>query len=105
MVRHHDEDDFDVSEYLDKDNIIDRTVCKRSDIRVRVKTMTIIENLTIANIDLPNSLLLRLPIRGNSVVSVLTGSSGKVSSRHKSEIDKSTIDKIKNLLSNCGSSS
>ena len=45
--------------------------------------MVIIENLPINNVDHPNNSLSYLPIRDNSVVLSLTGSSGKVASRRK----------------------
>ena len=65
--------------------------------------MEIIENLLITNADLPNALLSRLPIRDNSVVSSLTGSIGKVACKYKGGINKTTINKIKHLLNDCGS--
>ena len=74
----------------------------KKDIRVRIKTMTVIENLPVTNANIPEFLLSRLPIRKNSVVSSLTGSSGKVfSGRRKSGRNKSTVDKIKSLLTDC----
>ena len=51
----------------------------KKDIRVRIKTMTVIENLPITNTDNHESLLSCLSNRDISVVSSLTGSSGKVS--------------------------
>ena len=91
MVRHQDEDDFDVS---DDDSMIDRLICERNDVRVRVNTMKIIKNLPITNVDLPNNVLSRLPIKINSVVSSLTDSSGRISVRLKGGRIKSTIDMI-----------
>lgn len=91
MVRHQDEDDFDVS---DDDSMIDRLICERNDVRVRVNTMKITKNLPITNVDLPNNVLSRLPIKINSVVSSLTDSSGKISVRLKGGRIKSTIDMI-----------
>ena len=91
MARHQDEDDFDVS---DDDSMIDRLICERNDVRVRVNTMKIIKNLPITNVDLPNNVLSRLPIKINSVVSSLTDSSGKISVRLKGGRIKSTIDMI-----------
>ena len=65
---------------------------------------TVIENLPVTNSDLPERLLLRLLIRDSSIVSSLTGSSGKVSGgRRKGGRNKTTVDKIKNLLTDCGS--
>ena len=91
MVRHQDDDDFDVS---DDDSMIDILICERNDVRVRVNTMKIIKNLPITNVDLPNNVLSRLPIKINSVVSSLTDSSGKISVRLKGGRIKSTMDKI-----------
>ena len=51
----------------------------KKDIRVRIKTMTVIENLLVTNANIPEHLLSRLPIRDSSIVSSLTDSSGKVS--------------------------
>ena len=51
----------------------------KKDIQIRIKTMTVIENLPVINVDIHESLLLRLPIRDSYVVSSLTGSSGKIS--------------------------
>ena len=60
--------------------------------------MAVIENLLVANADIPEILLSRLPIRDSSVVSSLTSSSGKVSGvRRKGERKKTTMYKIKNL--------
>ena len=73
-------------------------------VRVRIKTMTVIENLPVTNVDIHESLFSRLPIRDSSVVSLLTGSSGKFSSGwRKGGRNKKTVHKIKNLLSDCGS--
>ena len=66
--------------------------------------MTVIENLPVTNSDLPERLLLRLPIRDSSIVSSLTGSSGKISGgRRKGGRNKTTVDKIKSHLTDCGS--
>ena len=75
MVGHQNEDDFDVSH---EDSIIDRIIYERSDIRVRVETLTIIENLLIMNAYFHNSFLSCLQIRCNFVVPSLTGSSSKL---------------------------
>ena len=64
--------------------------------------MVIIENLPITNTDLPNNILSHLSIRDNSVVSSLTGSNSKVTGRRKVGRNKSSIDKIKILLNDCG---
>ena len=61
---------------------------KKKDIRVRVKTLTIIENLPVTNEGIPKSLLSRLPIRNSSVLSSLTGLSGKIAGRRKSRRNK-----------------
>ena len=100
MASNQDEDNLNVSE--NDDSIIDKLLSERNQVRVRVNTIAIIENLSITNEDLFNNLLSRLPIKDNSVVSSLTGSSGKDTRRHKGGINKSTIDKIKYLFNNCG---
>ena len=66
--------------------------------------MTVIEKLLVTNVDIPEFLLSRLPIRDNSVVSSLIGSSGKVyGGRRKYGQNKTTVDKIKTLLTDFGS--
>ena len=65
--------------------------------------MTVIENLLVANVDTPAILLSRLPIRDSSVVSSLTSLCGMVScGRRKGERNKTTVGKIKNLLTDYG---
>ena len=65
--------------------------------------MTVIKSLPVKHADIPESLLSRLPIRDSSVVSSLTGSSGKVSGgRRKSGVNEMTVDNIKNHLTDCG---
>ena len=67
----------------------------KKDIGVRIKTMTVIENLPITNATIHESLLSRLPIRGSSIVSLLTGLSGKISGGwHNGGRNKTTVDKI-----------
>ena len=62
------------------------------------------ENLPVTNADIYEILLSRLPIRDSSVVSSSTGLNGKVSGgRCKGGQNKLTVDKIKNLLTDCGS--
>ena len=41
-----------IDAYSDGNSIIDRMIYKK-DMRVRVKTMTVIENLLVANTDIP----------------------------------------------------
>ena len=48
---HQDEDNLDV---FNEDSITDRIIFERSDIRVRVNSMSIVENLRITKADLPN---------------------------------------------------
>ena len=61
--------------------------------------MTVIENLPVINVDTPEFLLPRLPIRDSSVVSSLTSLSGKVSGgQSKGGRNKTTVDTIKILL-------
>ena len=96
------DDDFDIDACSDDESILDRMFDDKKDIRVRVKTMTIIKNLHVTNAELSECLLSRIPIRNSSVLSSLTGSSGKVfSGRRKSGQNKSTVDKIKILLTDC----
>jgi len=65
--------------------------------------MTVIENLRLTIADIPECSLLRLPIRDSSVVSSLTSSSGNVSGgRRKGGRNKSTVDNIKSLFTDCG---
>ena len=97
---HQEGDYFDAS---NDDGIIDRIMSERNDVRIRVNTMAIIENLPITNTDLPNNVLSHLLIRYNYVVSSLTGSNSKVVGRRYAGRNKSTIDKIKHLLNDCGS--
>ena len=78
MMNHQDEDDFNLS---DDTSIIDRLICERNEVRVRVNTMEIIKILPITNANLPNKLLSRFPIRYNSVVYTLSGSSCKIAGR------------------------
>ena len=98
MVCRQDIDNFDLS---DDDSTIDKLIYERNDIRVRVDTMAIIENLPITNVDRPNNLLSCLLIRDNYIVLSLIASSGKVVGRHKSGRNKLTIIEIKNLLNDC----
>ena len=91
-----------IDAYSDGNSIIDRMLYNKN-IRVRVKTMTVIENLLVANTDIPEILLSRLQIRDSSVLSSLTGSSGKVTGRRKGGRNKSTVDKNIRLLTDCGS--
>ena len=72
------ENDFDLNACSDDEIIIDRILYKKKN-RTRIKTMTVIENLPVTNVDIHESLLLRLPIRDSYTVSPLTGSSGSVS--------------------------
>ena len=74
----------------------------KKDIRFRVKTMTVIENLPVTNAEFSEWLLSRLQIRDSSVLSSLTGSSGKVSSgRRKGSRNNSIVDRMKVLLTDC----
>ena len=77
---------------------------KKKNIRIRLKTMTVIEKLSVINVYIPKSLLSRLPIREISIVFSLTGSSVKVSGgRRKGGRNKTTVDKIKNHFTDCSS--
>ena len=106
MESQSEDDKFDINACSYDESIIGRMHDNKKDIRVRMKIMTVIENLPITIADIPECFLSRLPIRDSSIVSSLTGLSGKASGgRHKGEINKSTVDKIKNLLTDCGSPS
>ena len=74
------DDDFDIDTYSDDESILNIMLDDKKDIRVRVKIMTIIENLPVTNAEFSECLLSRLLIQDSSVLSSLTGSSGKVSS-------------------------
>ena len=93
--------EFDINACFDDDSILDRTFYIKN-ARVRFKTLTIIENLPFINTYIPEYLLSRLPIRDSSILSSLTSSSGKFVGRRKGGRNKSTVDKIKNLLTDCG---
>ena len=80
-------------------------IYERNDVRVRVNTRAIIKSLTIKHADLPDNLLSRFPIRNNSIVSSLICLSGMVTGKGKGGRNKSTIDKINNLLNDCRSPS
>ena len=97
------DDDFDIDACSDDESILDRMLDDKKDIRVRIRTMTIIENLPVTNAEFSECLLSRLPIRDSSVLSSLTGSSGKVSSgRRKGSRNDSIVDRIKIILTDCG---
>ena len=105
-MENQSEDKFDINACSDDESIIDRMLNDKKDIRVRVKIMTIIENLSVTNAEFSECLLLRIPIRDSFVLSSLTGSSGKVfSGRRKGSRNISIIDKMKILLTDCGSPS
>ena len=70
-------------QYIIQTDEIDKRVCKRNDVIVRVNRMEIIENLPITNANILNDLIFCLRIRDNSGVLFLTGLSGKVTIRLK----------------------
>ena len=57
------EDEFDINVCSNDESIIDRILNDKKDIRVRIKIMTVTENLPVTNADFPEFLLSRLPIR------------------------------------------
>ena len=68
--------------------------------------MTIIENLPVTNAEFSECLLSHLPVRDSSVLSSLTGSSGKENNgRRKGSRNNSIVDRMKILLTDCGSPS
>ena len=100
------DDAFDIDACSDDERILDRMLDEKNDIRVRIRTRTIIEKLPVTNAELSECLLSRIPIRNSSVLSSLTGSSGKVSSgRRKGSRNISIVDRMKILLTDCGSPS
>ena len=104
MKSQNEDDEFDINICSDDESIIDIMLYDKKDIRVRIKTMTVIENLPLIIADIPECLLSCLLIRDSSVVSSSTGLNGKVSGgRCKGGQNKLTVDKIKNLLTDCGS--
>ena len=100
------DDDFDIDACSDDESILDRMLDDKKYIRVRIRIMIIIENLPVTNAEFSEFLLSRLPIRDSSVLSSLTGSSGKVSSgRRKGSRINPIVDRMKILLTHCGSPS
>ena len=85
------EEEFYLNSCSNDDSIIDRIFMKK-DIRVRVKTMTVIESLPVTNADIPESLLSRLPMKDSSFLSLLTDSSDKINGQRKGAQNKSMID-------------
>ena len=73
------EDDFDLNVCFDDERIIYRILHENNYIKVRINTMTIIENLPVTNANIHESLFSRLPMRDSAVLTSLTGSSSKVS--------------------------
>ena len=69
------------------------------DISVRVRSSTIIKNLPPVDADISNSLLLsRYSIMDSSNISSLLSSSGNIGGYLNGNRDRSSISKIKNLL-------
>ena len=100
------DEDFDIDACSDDDSILDRMLDDKKYIRVRIRTMTIIENLPVTNAEFSECLLSRLLIRDSSVLSSLTGLSGKVSSgRRKGSRNDLIVERMKILLTDCGSPS
>jgi len=68
--------------------------------------MTIIENLPVTEAEFSECLLSRLQVQDSSVLSSLTGSSGKENNgRRKGSRNNSIVDRMKILLTDCGSPS
>ena len=104
MESQSEDNEFDINACSDDESIIGRMLNNKKDIRVRINKLTVFENLPITIVDIPECLLSRLLIRDSSIVSLLTDSSGKVSGgRRKGGRNKSTVDKIKSRLTDCGS--
>ena len=100
------DDDFDIGACSDDESILDRMLDDKKDIRVRIRTMTIIENLPATEAEFSECLLSRLPVKGSSVLSSLTGPNGKENNgRRKDSQKNSIVDRMKLLLNDCGSPS
>ena len=100
------DEDFDIDACSDDESILDRMLDDKKDIRVRIRTMTIIENLPATEAEFSECLLSRLQVQDNSVLSSLTGSSGKENNgRRKGSRNNSIVDRMKILLTDCGSPS
>ena len=74
------DDDFDIDACSDDESMLDRMLDDKKDIRLRIRTMTIIGSLPVTYAEFSECLLSHLPIQDSFVLSSLTGSSGKVSS-------------------------
>lgn len=59
---------FNVTVYFDEVSIIDRMILEGEGVTFKLRTMTVIKKILTVNADLPSSLLLRLPIRNNSMI-------------------------------------
>ena len=100
------DEDFDIDACSDDESILDRMLDDKKDIRVRIRTMTIIENLPATEAEFSECLLSRLQVQDSSVLSSLTGSSGKENNgRRKGSRNNSIVDRMKILLTDCGSPS
>ena len=62
-MKNQTEDEFDINVCSNDESIIDRILNDKKDIRVRIKIMTVTENLPVTNADFPEFLLSRLAIR------------------------------------------
>ena len=62
MMKSQSEGESDLNVYSGDDSIIDRIIYEKQDIRFKVNTITAIENLLLANVDIPECVLSRLPI-------------------------------------------
>ena len=78
MESQNEDDEFDINICSDDESIIDIMLYDKKDIRVRIKTMTVIENLPLTIVDIPEYVLSHLPIRDSSVVSSFISLNGKV---------------------------
>ena len=100
------DEDFDIDACSDDESILDRMLDDKKDIRVRIRTMTIIEDLPATEAEFSECLLSRLQVQDSSVLSSLTGSSGKENNGHrKGSRNNSIVDRMKILLTDCGSPS
>ena len=70
--------EFNVNVYSDEESIIDRMISEIRDVTVKIRTMTVIENLSTVNVYRSSSLLSHLLIKYSSIVTSLIGLSGKM---------------------------
>ena len=78
MATCQNKNEFNVNVYSDEESIIDRMISEIRDVTVKIRTMTVIENLSTVNVYRSSSLLSHLLIKYSSIVTSLIGLSGKM---------------------------